>query len=441
MVDRYFIEGGVPLRGEVRISGSKNAVLPIMAATLLTEHRCVIENVPMIDDIWTMAEILRHLGCTVECDEAARKVSVEAANVNRYDVPLELAAKIRASFLVAGPLLARFGRAIFPPPGGDVIGRRPVDVTLRGFSYLGAEIQPGSPCLTATAERLRGTSLYLDYPTHTGTEDLMMAACLAKGKTIIANASPEPEVTDLAEFLRRMGARIRGDGTPFIEVEGRDKLYGAGHSLIPDRIEAGTFAVETAITGGDVVLRNVLAEHMVPVTYKLKQVGVEVEIDQESSTYHVTAGDLSRTLEVQTLPYPGFPTDLQSVFTAMLTQVRDPRSDTSYVRERVYEDRLRYVFELRKLGAEVDLEGQMAVIRSPRRVTGAEVRVLDIRAGAALIVAGLAADGTTVIVDREHHIRRGYERIESKLASVGARIRRESAESQVEECSPTTAEP
>jgi UDP-N-acetylglucosamine 1-carboxyvinyltransferase len=440
-VDRYFIEGGIPLKGEVRISGSKNAVLPIMAATLLTEHRCVIENVPMIDDIMTMAEILRHLGAKVECDEAQRQVSIEAASVNRFDVPIELAAKIRASFLVAGPLLARFGRAVFPPPGGDVIGRRPVDVTLRGFSELGADIQPGSPCFTARADRLGGVSVYLDYPTHTGTEDLMMAACLARGRTIIANASPEPEVTDLAEFLRRMGARIRGDGTPFIEIEGRDKLYGAGHRLIPDRIEAGTFAVAAAITGGDVVLHNVLGEHMVPVTYKLHQVGVGISIDESASTYHVTAGDLRRTVEVQTLPFPGFPTDLQSVFTAMLTQVRDPRSDTSYVRERVYEDRLRYVAELRKLGAEVELEGQMAVIRSPRRLSGAEVRVLDIRAGAALVVAGLAAEGTTVIVDHEHHIRRGYERIERKLASLGARIRRESAEPRAAECAPASAQP
>lgn len=427
-MDRYFIEGGRRLKGEIRVSGSKNAVLPIMAASLLTEHRCVIENVPMIDDILTMAEILRYLGCTVECDEAQRQVSIVAANVNRFDVPLDLASRIRASFLVAGPLLARFGRAVFPPPGGDVIGRRPVDVTLRGFGLLGADVQPGAPCFIAKADRLAGADLYLDYPTHTGTENLMMAACLARGRTVIANASPEPEVTDLAEFLRRMGARIRGDGTPFITIDGRDKLYGAGHSAIPDRIEAGTFAIAAAITGGDIAMDNVLAQHMVPVTYKLREVGVTVSADESCSRYQVTGGALRRTVEVQTLPFPGFPTDLQSVFTAMLTQVNDPKSEASYVRERVYEDRLRYTAELEKLGADVKIDGQMAAIRSPRRLRGAEVRALDIRAGAALIVAGLAAEGTTVLVDREHHIRRGYEQIEKKLTSLGASIWRETSE-------------
>ena len=453
MVDKYVIEGKVPLKGEVRISGSKNAMLPIMAAALLTERACFVENIPAIDDIVTMGKILRHLGCVVTFDEDGHQVEIDAAHVTAHDVPPSLAARIRASYLVAGPLLARFGEAEFPQPGGDPIGNRRVDVALEGFEALGADVErevgPNrSYVVRRRGTRLKGCEAYLDYPAHTATENLMMAACLARGTTIFRNACPEPEIVDLAEFLRRMGTRIRGEGTPTVTVEGRSKLYGAGHSVIPDRIEAGTFAVAAAITGGDVLLQNVNVDHMMPLTYKLRQAGVEVTENAAEHTYRVRARRPLRQVEVQTLVYPGFPTDLQTVFTTLLTQAAPagPGEHRSVVQERVSEGRWGYIPGLLKMGADItvdgesvegkdpsEIEGQKAQVKGPTALHGECVEAEDIRAGAALILAGLVAEGTTTVVDTHGHIRRGYERIESKLASLGARIRREGAEPRVEE--------
>lgn len=444
MVDRYVIKGGIPLKGEVRVGGSKNATLPIMAAALLTERVCFVENIPIIDDIETMGRILCHLGCKVAIDKVGHQVEIDPAGVDKHDVPPEYAARIRASYLVAGPLLARFGEAVFPQPGGDPIGNRRVDVALEGFESLGAEVRRGvgphgSFAVRRRRERLEGSEVYLDYPAHTATENLLMAACLAQGTTHFRNACPEPEIVDLAEFLRRMGTKIRGEGTPNIVVDGRSKLYGAGHSVIPDRIEAGTFAVAGAITGGDVLLRDVNVEHMMPLTHKLRQAGVDVTEDARKQTYRVRCRRPLRQVEVQTLIYPGFPTDLQTVFTTLLTQaapaVAQPGENRSVVHERVSERRWGYIPELLKMGADItidgrsvaglapaEIEGQKARVRGPTHLHGASVVAEDIRAGAALILAGLVAEGTTEVLDPAGHIGRGYERIEEKLRALGASI-------------------
>ncbi len=446
MVDRYVIEGGIRLKGEVRVGGSKNATLPIMAAALLTERVCFVENIPIIDDIETMGKILTHLGCRVSIDRDGHQVEIDPIGIDKRDVPPDLATRIRASYLVAGPLLARFGAADFPQPGGDPIGNRRVDVALDGFEALGAEVIRGvgphcSFVVRRRKDRLAGNEVYLDYPAHTATENLLMAACLAQGTTHFRNACPEPEIVDLSEFLRRMGVKIRGEGTPYIVVEGRSKLYGAGHSVIPDRIEAGTFAVAAAITGGDVLLRDVNVEHMMPLTHKLRQAGIDVTEDARRQTYRVRSQQPLRQVEVQTLIYPGFPTDLQTVFTTLLTQAAptaaQPGEHRSVVHERVSERRWGYIPGLLKMGADItvdgrsvvgltpsEIEGQKALVRGPTHLHGASVVAEDIRAGAALILAGLVAEGTTEVLDRAGHIGRGYERIEEKLRGLGANIER-----------------
>lgn len=416
-MEKFVIEGRHPLQGEVRVSGAKNAALPIMAAALLTPEPCTLDNVPMIDDIRTMAAVLEHLGCEVKLDDARHRVTICAAEVRDVAIPADLATRMRASFMVTGPLLARFGRAVAPHPGGCSIGRRPVNVDTNGFVAMGARVEQHDSGYSLHADHLSGRNLYLDYPSHTGTENLLMAATLARGKTVIKNASAEPEVVDLAEFLVRMGARITGAGSSVITVEGVDELYGIHHRVLPDRIEAGTFAIAAAITGGEVTLSDLVVSHMDPLTHKLQEVGVEViEGDRR---YLVRSRPALRAVEVQTLHYPGFPTDLQAAFATLLTQA----TGTSLVHERVYDNRLLYAEELRKLGANIRVHGQTAAITGPTPLVGGVVRALDIRSGAALMLAGLAASGTTEILN-VHHVNRGYEHVERKLTGLGAVVER-----------------
>ena len=402
------------------MSGAKNAALPVMAAALLTSEECVFYNVPDIEDTRVMAEILASLGCEVDFDGPAHRVRIWAKALRGVAVPLGLASRMRASFLVIGPLIARLGRAIAPPPGGCAIGTRPVNVDIKGFAGMGAEVHLDDVgyVIEATGGRLRGQRVYLDYPSHTGTENLLMSAALAQGKSVIKNASHEPEVVGLANCLEQMGARVSGAGSSMLEIEGVDQLRGVHYRVIPDRIEAGTFAIAAAITGGEVLLRDIIPAHMDPLTYKLLEAGVDVE--ESGGTWRVRAPRPLKAVEVQTLPYPGFPTDLQAELATMLTQAEG----TSVVHERVYDNRLRYVGELRKLGAWIHVNGQTATIKGPTKLQGAPVTALDLRAGAALTLAGLVAEGNTEI--REvYHIDRGYERFDDKLRSLGADVRRE----------------
>lgn len=414
----FVIEGGHRLYGVVNISGAKNAVLPIMAAALLTPEDCIIDNVPRIDDVQIMGEVLRSLGATVEWI-GEKQMRINAAKITNFFPPSDLVKKMRGSFLVVGPLLARFGRAASCPPGGDIIGQRPIDVHLTGFEALGAAIGREEDVYVVEAPQLRGSNIFMDYPSHIGTENLLMACSLAQGKTVIKNTSQEPEVVDLARMLTKMGAKIQGAGSSRIEVEGVESLKGASHSLIPDRIEAGTFAIAAAIAGGEVILQNVICAHIDSLIWKLNEAGVEVA-EGGSFLWLRRRGPIS-AVNVQALPYPGFATDLQAAIGVLLTQAQGK----SIVHERVYENRLLYVKELRKMGARVEVNGQSqtAMITGPVRLRGGAVRAMDIRSGAALILAGLVARGATTVADI-YHLDRGYESIDQKLRQLGAVIHR-----------------
>ena len=419
--DRFRIEGGVPLTGEVQISGSKNAALPMIAASLLTREDVVIDNLPLIEDVRRMLELVEALGAEVELDESAHSVRIRAREIRSSEIPFGLARAMRASFLAMGPLLARSGRGIAPSPGGCDIGRRPVNVDVSGFAAMGAHIDNDGERYRIKADRLTGARIYLDYPSHTGTENLLMAACLAKGRTVIKHSSAEPEVVWLAESLTRMGAKIRGAGTSLIEVEGVGELYGVHLRCLPDRIEAGTFAAAALMTRGDVTIQDVVVPHMDPVTHKLTEVGAIVE--EGENWVRVTANGHLKAVELQSLHYPGFPSDVLPYFSTLLTVCEG----TSLVHERVFDNRLAFAYELRKLGAKIKITGgQTLLIEGPAELHGATVRAADLRAGAALIIAGLAAQGITEIEDI-HHVDRGYEQVDSKLRGLGARIERVTA--------------
>ncbi len=416
--ERFIIEGGVPVSGTVQVDGAKNAALPVMAACLLTKERCVVQNIPNIQDIRSMARVLESIGARVEF-LGNGALAIEAPEIESGSPPSDLMRRMRASFLVMGPLLARTGRAQAPHPGGCAIGIRPVNVDIRGFIAMGTRIQQsGGNYVASTAQGgLHGATIYLDYPSHTGTENLLMAAVLAKGKSVIKHASVEPEVVDLANFLVKMGARISGIGSTRLEVEGVDELHGCDYSVIPDRLFAGTFAIAAAITGGDVRLDRVIPEHMDPVTYKLLEAGIQVE---EGGNWLRVHGTMPLSpVEIQAIHYPGFPTDLQAAFGALLTQA----AGTSLIHERVFENRLLYADELRKMGADIQVSGQTAEITGPTPLTGTAVRALDIRSGAAVILAALAAEGTTMVEDAQH-VNRGYADIVETLAGIGASIKR-----------------
>ncbi|MDP2950317.1 MAG: UDP-N-acetylglucosamine 1-carboxyvinyltransferase [Chloroflexota bacterium] len=412
--ERFIIEGGRRLEGSVAVSGSKNASVAAIPAALLVPEDCYLENVPAIGDVKFMAQVLESLGGEAERTSPST-LRLNAAHITSFSPATELVVNLRASFLVMGALLARFGQAMCSPPGGDVIGQRPIDVHLAGFAAMGADIHRQGEKFVAQAKRLRGARIFMDYPSVLGTQNLMMAGTLARGTTVIINAASEPEIASLAEMLNNMGARIHGAGSHTVEIEGVDALHGARHRIIPDRIEAGTFAIAAAITGGDVRICQAEPAHLHSLVAKLKEVGVQVEEDGTDLRVRGT-GQLG-AVTIQALPYPGLATDLQAPMAALLTQAQG----VSYIHERVFENRLLYVSELRKLGAEVVSTGTTAIISGPTPLIGTSVRALDIRAGAALVLAGLAARGKTEISDI-YHLNRGYQCIDEKLRSLGADI-------------------
>lgn len=410
------VRGGRALEGTVRIGGAKNATLPIMAAALLTDERCILDNVPILNDIYVMADLLRSIGADVKIDEDNHRVSIHARDIQRHSAPAELVQRMRASFLVSGPILARTGEMETAAPGGCKLGARPVDVDVRGFRRMGADVFVGDGYYRMSCPRLEGAEIYMDYPSHTGTENLLMAACLARGVTTIVNAASEPEIAAVGHVLREMGARIEGLGTHILRIDGVERLRGFHATILPDRLEAGTFAIAAAITGGEIVLERVNEPDMIPLTSKLREAGAEVWWSDHAMM--VRCGDHLEALEVQALPFPGFPTDLQAAFAVLLTQA----DGVSRVFDRVYNDRLRYLSELERMGASVEIiNNQEAKIHGPTRLHGAEVTALDIRAGACLVLAGLVADGETRI-NEIYHLRRGYEDIVGKFRALGADI-------------------
>lgn len=414
-MDRIVIAGGRALKGSVQIGGAKNAVLPIMASCLLGGGDCVIGNVPHVRDVATMNALLELLGVTVRKENT--HVVLNASSVNKTEAPYELVKTMRASVLVLGPLLARFGEAEVSLPGGCAIGTRPVNLHLKGLSALGADIHLEHGYIRAKATRLRGACIDFDMPTVTGTENVLMAACLAKGTTVIRNAAREPEIVDLAAFLRKRGARIYGAGTDTITVEGVDRLDGAEHQVIPDRIEAGTYLLAGAITQGEVSVRGCRSEHLGAVLNKLRETGVDVREDQDGVT--VIGTRRLKAVEVKTLAYPGFPTDLQAQMMALMCVAEG----TSIVSETVFDSRFLHVPELQRMGASIEVESAHAVIKGVASLTGAPVMASDLRASAGLVLAGLAARGYTEI-SRVYHLDRGYERLEEKLRGLGGDIRR-----------------
>ena len=418
LAERITVEGGHRLKGAITISGAKNAALPCVASALLTAEPVTLHNIPEIADIETMFDVLEFLGARAE-RTGPNTVTIHAQSINRFSPPTELVIKNRANFLIMGALLARFGQAACSPPGGDVIGQRPVDVHLAGFRALGAEIGREGEKFTAKASKLTGARIFLDYPSWLGTENLMMAAALAEGHTTLVNAACEPEVECHAALLNLMGARISGAGSPVIEIDGVKELSGAEFTIIPDRFEAGTFAVAAAITSGDVTIQQAAPRHMDAVVAKLREIGVEV--DEMEGGLHVRAdGDLQAS-NLQAFPYPGMATDMQPPLAALLTQA----NGVSYIHERVFDNRMLYVAELRTLGAEIiTTGGTTAIITGPTPLIGSQVRALDIRAGAAVVLAALTAAGRTEVRDI-YHLDRGYERFEEKLKSLGAVIERE----------------
>ena len=418
ILEKLIVKGGNRLVGAVKTSGAKNAVLPIIAASILGTTPSHLDEVPMLEDVHTISEVLKCLGLSVECSPEKNVLDIDSTEITSYEAPYELVRTMRASFLVMGPLLARIGKARISMPGGCAIGARPIDIHLKGFEALGVKIEQGHGYIEASApEGLKGTSIYFDFPSVGATENIMMAASLAEGTTILENAAEEPEIVDLANYLNKMGAKIRGAGTDTIRIEGVDKLHGADYTIIPDRIEAGTYMIAAAMTGGDVVVENVLPEHQKPLIAKLREAGAVVEEDIDK--VRVIGKNPLKAVSIKTLPYPGFPTDMQAQMMAMMV-IAEGRSK---VTETVFENRFMHVVELNRMGAQISTEGRSAVIDGPCKLTGCDVRATDLRAGAAMILAGLVAEGTTRIGDL-HHIDRGYENIVAKLKNLGADIER-----------------
>ncbi len=415
-MDRLFVTGGARLAGSVRISGAKNSALKLMAASLIAPGRSVLRNVPRIQDCFTMAEVLEHLGAGVSWEDGG--VAVDATHLSSVDAPYELVRRMRASIAVLGPLLARTGEASVAMPGGDNIGSRPIDLHLEGLRRMGARIDAEHGFLVARTDGLHGASITLDYPSVGATENLMMAAVTADGVTVIDNAAREPEITDLAAYLAAMGAGIRGAGSATIEVEGVEGLQPAEHTVIPDRIEAGTWAAASVATRGDVVLKAARSDHLELFLEKLAEGGADIRVTDEG--IRVRQQERTRAADFVTLPYPGLATDFQPILLAMLATA----NGTSIATENVFEGRFTYVDELRRMGADIRTEGHHAVIRGVEQLSAAPVRAMDIRAGAAMAIAALTADGVSEIADIDH-VDRGYEDFEAKLTALGAEVRRD----------------
>ena len=416
-MERLIVKGGNRLVGTVKTSGAKNAVLPIIAASILGTSPSRLDEIPALEDVRTICAVLECLGIKVDASEP-HTLKIDSREITSCEAPYELVRSMRASFLVMGPLLARKGYARISQPGGCAIGTRPIDLHLKGFEALGVKIEQGHGYIEASApEGMTGANIYLDFPSVGATENIMMAAAMANGTTVLENPAEEPEIVDLANYLNQMGARVRGAGTNVITIEGVSELHGVQHSVIPDRIEAGTYMIAAAMTGGDVIIENVLPEHQKPLIAKLREAGALVEEDIDR--IHVVGSGKLKAVEIKTLPYPGFPTDMQAQMMAMLS-VAEGRSK---ITETVFENRFMHVVELNRMGANITTEGRSAVITGPAHLTGCTVRATDLRAGAAMILAGLVAEGATEICDI-YHIDRGYEEIAAKLTRLGADIKR-----------------
>ena len=412
-MSKILVRKSQPLKGTVKIDGAKNSVLPIIAATLLAKDKSVLKGVPDLKDVHVISDLLRHLGAKVEFKDNI--LTIDATNINLFEAPYELVRKMRTSFLVMGPLLARFKKTKISMPGGCAIGTRPIDLHLKGFKSLGARIDMDYGFVEASTDELIGTKLYLDFPSVGATENIMMAATLAKGTTIIENAAEEPEIVDLANFLNEMGANIKGAGTNTIKIKGVEKLKGANHNIIPDRIEAATYMVAAAITKGDITIENVILEHLRPVVAKLKEAGCKV-IEMENAV-RVIGPEKIQSIDIKTLPHPGFPTDVQAQFMAMLTVA----NGSGTVIETVFENRFMHVAEFNRMGADIKIEGRSAIVKGVEKLHGAKVVATDLRAGAALVLCGLIAEGETIIGDI-YHIQRGYVDIDKKISSLGGNI-------------------
>jgi len=411
------IKGGRPLQGEIRISGAKNAALPILAATILADDPVTISNVPHLHDITTTIGLLARMGSEMTIDEHMN-LEIDSTKIKEFFAPYDLVKTMRSSILVLGPLLAKYGKADVSLPGGCAIGSRPVNIHLHGLQSMGADIQVESGYIRATAKKLKGVHLTMDIVTVTGTENLMMAATLAEGTTVLENAAREPEVIDLANCLISMGAKIKGAGTDRIEIEGVEKLSGTSYKIMPDRIETGTYLVAAAMTGGKIKLKNTKADLLDAVISKLTEAGASIDVDEDTITLDME-GRRPKAVDIHTVPFPGFPTDMQAQFTAMNCIA----TGGGVITESVFENRFMHVQELQRMGADLKLEGNTAISTGVDGLTGAPVMATDLRASASLVLAGLVAEGDTV-VDRIYHIDRGYETIEEKLTQLGAYIRR-----------------
>ena len=419
-MEKFIIEGSNPIEGRVAASGAKNAALPAMAAALLTAERVTLHNIPRVRDISTMRSLLDEMGAdsSLAHEEHGNRLEIQAVKLLAPVAPYELVKQMRASVLVLGPLVARFGRARVSLPGGCAIGSRPINLHLKGLEALGATIKLEHGYVEARAERLRGTTFYFDTITVTGTENLMMAAALAEGETVLENAAREPEVVDLANLLKKMGASIAGAGTDKIRITGVSKLQGAEHTIIPDRVEVGTFIIAAAITGGHLIVERTEPGHQTALLARLREAGIETRT-QNAHEIEVRSATKLRAADITTQEYPGFATDMQAQYMALMTQAEG----TAVITESIFENRFLHAQELMRLGADITVEGRRAVVRGKTRLTGAKIQASDLRASASLVLAALAAEGET-LVDRVYHIDRGYERIEEKLTRVGAKIRR-----------------
>jgi UDP-N-acetylglucosamine 1-carboxyvinyltransferase len=416
-MDKIVVEGGNRLVGEIKISGAKNAALPILASGLLATGASTFKNVPQLEDVNTMAKLLRRLGCTVDAGKGELTIEPAVGKKAKLEAPYELVKTMRASVLVLGPLVARYGRGRVSLPGGCAIGARPIDQHLKGLAAMGGKVTLDHGYVEVEAKRLKGAHIVLDMPTVTGCENLMMAAALAKGRTILEHAAREPEVEELALVLNKMGAHITGAGTPVITIEGVDELHPIEHAIIPDRIEAGTFAVAAAITRGDVLLRDARMEHLDAVIAKLRAAGVTVAA--EKNGLRVRGGGELSAVDITTQPHPGFPTDMQAQFMVLATTAKGQ----SVIKEMIFENRFMHVPELGRMGADITVSDRIAVVRGGKALSGASVMATDLRASASLVLAGLVASGKTEVL-RVYHLDRGYEAIEKKLRNVGAKIRR-----------------
>ncbi|MFA6850944.1 MAG: UDP-N-acetylglucosamine 1-carboxyvinyltransferase [Selenomonadaceae bacterium] len=416
-MEKLIINGGHPLRGRVKISGAKNAVLPIIAATLLGQDvPSYLDEVPALEDVHTISEVLGKLGVKAEFSAEKGTLFVDSTVISSCEAPYDLVRKMRASFLIMGPLLARCGKAKISLPGGCAIGTRPIDLHLKGFEALGAKIEIGHGFIQAAAPNgLKGARIYLDFPSVGATENIMMAASMAEGQTLLENPAQEPEIIDLANYLNVMGAKIRGAGTNVIKIEGVKKLSGKNYTIIPDRIEAGTYMVAAAMTRGNVYIENAITEHLKPVIAKLKEAGVTIEEDVNG--IRVVCDKQTKAVDIKTMPYPGFPTDMQAQFMAMMAV----SEGTGIVTETVFENRFMHVDELKRMGANIKIDGRTSVVEGVDTLTGCQVKATDLRAGAAMVLAGLVAEGETQ-VGYIHHIDRGYDHLVQKLVGLGADI-------------------